>query len=277
VSEAKGRLVAVANLKGGSGKSTVAVHLAGALAERGHRVALLDADPQRTAFLWARRVGLPIRSEREALDSVVEARRAVTRLLGLLDSHAWVVLDLPSVIGPAVASALLLGHVVLIPVAPTPLDIEGTIRTLRYARIARETRGERAAAVRLVPIRVGRADRAELCLQERLSGLGERLAPPIGEHPRLAECFAAGVWIGAEPACAAAHEEFHRLAEAVEGLAAAAPDAPLLVQARRVVEPAPAPLRRPLRHLAAPGRRSFWRFGRRHAGRAADGTVPLGT
>lgn len=276
MSEAKGRLVAVANLKGGSGKSTLAVHLAGALAERGHRVALLDADPQRTAFLWARRVGLPILAEREALDSVVEARRWVTRLLGLLDSHAWVVLDLPSVIGPALASALLVGHVVLIPLAPTPLDIEGTVRTLRYVRIAREARGERAAVVRLVPIRVGRADPEELHFREQLSGLGERLTPPVGDHPQLAECFAAGVWIGGEPACAAAYEEFHRLADAVEGLAAVAPDAPLLVRARRVVEPAPAPLRRPLRHLADAGRRSFWPFGRR-AERAADGTVLLGT
>lgn len=263
MSQGNGRLVAIANLKGGTGKSTLAVHLAGVLAERGHRVALCDADPQRTAYLWARRVRLPITAEREALESVVEARRWVARLVRLLDQHGWVVLDLPALIGPAVASALLLGHVVLVPLAPTAVDRDGTLRTLRYVRIARETRGEQAAVVRLVPMRVGRADGAELRFLEQLAQLGERLAPPLGDHPGLADCLVSGRWIGEEPACADAHEEFRRLAVMVEELAAAAQDAPLLVQARRVVEREPALLRRPLRHVTAQRRPSLWPFGRR--------------
>ena len=44
-----GRIVVVGNLKGGTGKSTVAVNLACAMRGDGKRVALLDADPQGTA------------------------------------------------------------------------------------------------------------------------------------------------------------------------------------------------------------------------------------
>jgi Mrp family chromosome partitioning ATPase len=39
-----GKLVAVGNLKGGTGKSTIAVNLACALADAAHTVALVDAD-----------------------------------------------------------------------------------------------------------------------------------------------------------------------------------------------------------------------------------------
>ena len=47
------RIIAVGNLKGGTGKSTVAVNLACCLAER-QAVALVDADPQGTAAAWLR-------------------------------------------------------------------------------------------------------------------------------------------------------------------------------------------------------------------------------
>jgi chromosome partitioning protein len=46
------RRVAVVNQKGGSGKTTTAVCLAGALGETGRRVALLDLDPQASATSW---------------------------------------------------------------------------------------------------------------------------------------------------------------------------------------------------------------------------------
>lgn len=47
------RVVVVCNLKGGTGKTTVAVHLAHAWSAAGRSVALVDADPQGSALRWA--------------------------------------------------------------------------------------------------------------------------------------------------------------------------------------------------------------------------------
>jgi len=45
-------IVAILNQKGGAGKTTLAVHLATALALTGQRVLLVDADPQHSALDW---------------------------------------------------------------------------------------------------------------------------------------------------------------------------------------------------------------------------------
>lgn len=60
------RRIAVAANKGGVGKTTVAVNLAGAIAARGHQVVVVDADPQGAAT-----IGLGVDQERPSLYDVI--------------------------------------------------------------------------------------------------------------------------------------------------------------------------------------------------------------
>ncbi|WP_155944500.1 ParA family protein [Pseudoxanthomonas sp. Root630] len=48
-----GKTISVANAKGGVGKTTLALTVAGALAAAGFRVQLVDLDPQGSSLLWA--------------------------------------------------------------------------------------------------------------------------------------------------------------------------------------------------------------------------------
>lgn len=49
--------ITLCNGKGGSGKTTLSVLLGSALIEAGHKVALLDTDPQHTATRWIEEIG----------------------------------------------------------------------------------------------------------------------------------------------------------------------------------------------------------------------------
>ena len=70
------RTIAVAHHKGGTAKTTTTVNLAGALAELGHRVLVIDMDPQGSATSW-----LGVRDPEVSVIDAIRGRESLAHLV----------------------------------------------------------------------------------------------------------------------------------------------------------------------------------------------------
>ncbi|WCR09302.1 ParA family protein [Paracoccus stylophorae] len=129
-----GRIITVAQQKGGSGKTTLAVNLAVALHERGHSVALVDTDPQGSMGRWfIERMGT--QGEDEAMDfSTSSAWGASYESEKLKKRFDFVIVDTPPKIDSDLRPALRVADLVLVPVATSHVDLWATEGVLDLAR-----------------------------------------------------------------------------------------------------------------------------------------------
>ncbi|CAH1686556.1 Chromosome (plasmid) partitioning protein ParA [Hyphomicrobiales bacterium] len=137
-------ILALLNQKGGVGKTTLALAIAGEWAMQGRRVILIDADPQGSALDWSEmraREGLP------RLFSVIGlARDTLHREAPALARDAdLVVIDGPPRVAGLMRSALLATDMVLIPVQPSPFDGWASAEMLALISEARIYRPELVA------------------------------------------------------------------------------------------------------------------------------------
>lgn len=144
------RIITLANQKGGTGKTTATMLLAGTLARRGRKVLVIDADPQGSATRWA--AGADDDSPFPAAVAGMagagsKVHREAKKYVG---DYEFIVIDCPPAVdSPIPQSALLISDLSIIPVIPSPTDLwatRGIVKLVENAQAVNES-----LAARILP------------------------------------------------------------------------------------------------------------------------------
>ena len=177
-------VIAVANPKGGVGKSTLATNLAGWLARQGHAVMLGDLDRQQSSCQWRalRPTGLPPIAGWEIRDGgLVRPPKGTT--------HA--VIDTPAGLhGKKLEALLRIADRLVVPVQPSLFDIQATHAFLEALR--GDDRG-RPLDIALVGMRVKDHTIAQDRLQEWASTLSAPLVATLRDTQNYVHLAAHGL------------------------------------------------------------------------------------
>ena len=129
-------IIAVANSKGGVGKSTTSVHLAAWLHEQGHRVILADCDTQQSSSEWIREACPGVKSVR--LDNPDH----ILNELPLLAQEAdYVVADGPGSQTETSRALLLRADLAIVPCKASMLEVRALAKATEVVRQAQDIRG----------------------------------------------------------------------------------------------------------------------------------------
>ncbi|MDF2117571.1 ParA family protein [Roseiarcaceae bacterium H3SJ34-1] len=124
-------IFAIANPKGGSGKTTVSIILAGEFAKHGYSTAMVDADPQGSSYQWhASSVARGLSPEGVDLVRAPD-EKTLTQAMERLEGYDVVVIDTPGYYGNVLIQSALRADLVVLPCKVHTFDASQVVRTIR--------------------------------------------------------------------------------------------------------------------------------------------------
>ena len=127
--------LAMVNAKGGVGKSTLAVHLAVWLHERGQRVMLVDCDLQRSSSQWMAEAAPEVRVE-----VLLSEDELIERAPVFQQEADIIVADGPAGLKELTRALLLVCDTAFIPCGPSVLDVRAVSEAIRVVKQAQSIR-----------------------------------------------------------------------------------------------------------------------------------------
>jgi len=181
----------ILNPKGGTGKTTAAIHLARGLQLAGRSVVLLDADIQGSALAWSSLGALsPALPVLPARHDAIE-----TRIRNLAPAPDYVILDGAAKLeAQLIAAALKVSDIVVIPVQPSALDIWGCAELVEAVKLRIELVGRPRGAFLITRQIIGSALASDAQAALEAQGLPV-LTARLSQRVAYAEALAAGVTV----------------------------------------------------------------------------------
>lgn len=160
------RTLALITAKGGSGKSTIAILLADALASEGRKVLLIDADPQGSVSQWFKTA--VVRDDRPVNIDVARAANDadLSNLLGQAITHDTRIIDVPGTADKSLIIAANAADLIIIPARVGAFDAAQAIRTAAALAAVAKSQGRSMAPYRLVMNGVNIVDLRGVALRE---------------------------------------------------------------------------------------------------------------
>ncbi|MDD4928981.1 MAG: ParA family protein [Gallionella sp.] len=150
------KTILIANPKGGSGKTTLSVNIAGYLANQGQRVALLDLDRQKSASLW-------VATRPRDLPEIVtlESSRGEDCL------NDYLVIDSPAGLhGKNLGHAIRLAQKIIVPVSPSLFDLNAS---RDFLKILNDKKEAHKCQIGVVGMRMNARTHAAIALENFLA------------------------------------------------------------------------------------------------------------
>ena len=173
-------IIALANSKGGVGKSTIAVHLAVWLSERRHKVSFVDSDGQGSSSGWLQEAAPAMKTVR-----LLTAEDVMEQLPKIHAETEYVIADGPAGLSEVTRAILCLSDMAVFPCGPSILDVRAVIDAIEVVRKIQAIQGGLPKPI-IIPNKL----QPQYTLSKELLQTLQSFGMPCGDGLRLRQAYA---------------------------------------------------------------------------------------